>query len=167
MAVPTGATDGQQQRRLHSLGGRGRRVPHDRPGGSSQEVGTEEEQAQHELRQSEPSHALLLRQDDSVQGAREKVYLQVSQRKQFDPTAAPHFWQWLAVCLSGCLSLSGGLSCCLSACLSVSLCLCIFLPACLCSSIFVSVCVCLSLSFSQDLSLPPPHALSLLSKARY
>ena len=73
VAVPAGAAVGLRERDVHHVGrdhvGRDfRRVQADRPGRGGAPLGRAQEQAQHELRQTEPRAALLLRQEHHDQG---------------------------------------------------------------------------------------------------
>ena len=81
VAVPVGVVIGLGQRGLHHVGGHQRRVQAGGPGRGGPPLGGAQVQAQHELRQAEPSPALLLRQEHHDQGARQAIRLQVRLRR--------------------------------------------------------------------------------------
>ena len=77
MAVPTGAVAKQPASEHHPLDEPRGRVQAGERGGSGSPLGSEEEQAQHELRQAEQSSALLLRQEHHQEVAWTEICLQV------------------------------------------------------------------------------------------
>ena len=68
MAVPAGAAVGLRKRGVHHVGRHVRRVQVDRPGRGRATLGRTQEQAEHELRQTQSRSALLLRQKHHDQG---------------------------------------------------------------------------------------------------
>ena len=77
MAVSVRATARQAAREHYSLGGARGGVQVAGPRGCVDAVGRAQEEAQHELRQAESRHSLLLRQEDHAQGSGQALRLQV------------------------------------------------------------------------------------------
>lgn len=70
VAVSPRAVGRRFERLLYSVGGPRGRISHAGPRRGGPEVGPEEEEGQHELRQDGTGTSILLRQDDSDEGAR-------------------------------------------------------------------------------------------------